>query len=251
MQDITNPFHKLRLLLQKPRDNTYLFILSPPFSGSTMLYQILSTSPYVTKFSSEGQFIGPIKSIMRERPWDENKKMPWEKIKKAWHKKWDLRKPFLAEKSPPNLLRAKVIEEQFQPSYFIILMRNPYAFCEGFTRRKGESYEEAAKFWIKCALFQKKNINELSSHLFISYEELVEYPNDVKQNILAYLPGLYDISVDQPFKAKTIEGTISTNIKNYNEKKIRKLPKNAIQTINQTLLSYKDLVNDFNYNLIQ
>ena len=37
--------------------------------------------------------------------WDNNVRLPWEKIKTVWHKYWDLSKPILLDKSTPNIMK--------------------------------------------------------------------------------------------------------------------------------------------------
>lgn len=136
----------------------YLFVLSPPFSGSTLMQKLLATSKNVSSFRGEGQFVESVKDIMRSDPWDVNKKMPWDFIKKEWHKKWDLNKSILVEKSPPNILRGIEIEKVFKPLYCIAIIRNPYAFCESIVRRRKSEIKDGAEFWIKCAKHQIYNI---------------------------------------------------------------------------------------------
>ena len=74
---------------QKP-SHTYLFILSPPGCGSTLLNVILSSSksvsvnnPYGTR---EGQRLPVVDAIMFEhdRRWDEKLDFDWEFIKKEF-----------------------------------------------------------------------------------------------------------------------------------------------------------------------
>ena len=136
----------------------YLFVLCPPYSGSTVLWKLLSTSPKVSALPREGQFLNTVKNIMRKNPWNPQRTFPWNVIKSKWEEVWDCSKPILLEKSPPNIIRAFEIEKVFSPAYFIAMIRNPYAFCEGFSRRNSTSMEDAAKFWVKCAEYQIKNI---------------------------------------------------------------------------------------------
>ena len=58
------------------KDHIYLFILSPPFSGSTLLNQIISSSKNVSCNNNigtrEGQTLPGVKKIMFDKKrWDE------------------------------------------------------------------------------------------------------------------------------------------------------------------------------------
>jgi len=79
--------------------NKHLFILSPPASGSTLLWRIIQTSPKVSAFPREGK--GLVKHILAGKDrWDPLKQIPWERVKRVWYEEWDLKKPILLEKSP-------------------------------------------------------------------------------------------------------------------------------------------------------
>ena len=61
--------------------NSYLFILCPPYSGSTLLWKIIATSGAVSTLPGEGQFLPEVSGIMRKKPWDVEEQYPWEEIK--------------------------------------------------------------------------------------------------------------------------------------------------------------------------
>jgi hypothetical protein len=46
--------------------NKYLFVLSPPYSGSTVLWGLLATSPETSTHPSEGQMLDGVKHIIRD-----------------------------------------------------------------------------------------------------------------------------------------------------------------------------------------
>lgn len=249
--NVNQLFKKIKLFLQLPSNNQYLFILSPPYSGSTLLYKLIGTSPHVSKFTFEGQFLVGVKSFFRKDPWNKNLKIPWNLVKLLWLIKWDLNKKFLAEKSPPHILRGKTIEKKFQPAHFITLIRNPYAFIEGMKRRQNLSIQKATAFWIKCAYFQRYNLENLTSNVFLSYEELVENPEEAKNKILKYLPGLETMNIEEDFNLKSIEGRKASSIKNLNSTKINELSSEELRTINKHLKEEEALLRYFNYELIE
>jgi len=233
--------------------NRFLFVLCPPFSGSTVLTRILMSSPNVSVnnhlSNNEGQFLPELSDIMRKSIWNVDAKYPWPTIKKVWQLYWDKTKPILLEKSPPNLIRALEIEEHFENAFFLISIRNPYAFCEGVIRRKVHDPITAAKFWLKCAVKQRQNHSELSQSFLITYEDLVDHPSDTCKKIIARLPDLSSLDYQSIFKVHNVENR-DCYLQNFNTTKIKNLSPSQIQSINSVLAGEENLLNYFGYKLI-
>jgi hypothetical protein len=72
--------------------HTYLFVLSPPYCGSTVLWRLLATSLAVSTHPTEGLSLDEVKHIMSEgpKPWDPQKIIPWMEIKEQWEQAWDM-----------------------------------------------------------------------------------------------------------------------------------------------------------------
>ena len=224
----------LRNLMFKHKQSKYVFILSPPYSGSTLLNEVLSTSNNVSSNnnlgSREGQTLPGVSRYMYDdvsSRWDKNKKIPWKTIKQQWSKYWDKTKTLLLEKSPPNIVRASVIEKEFIPSYFICMTRNPYAFSESLIRKNKISAEDAARFVVKCFKYQQFNIRHLNNIIFFSYESFVNNPEKIKRKLVSFLPELNDIRIRGNFFAHNYSGKKSEII-DYNISGIKRLTKNQI-----------------------
>jgi hypothetical protein len=56
--------------------SSYLFVLCPPYSGSTLLWKLLSTSANVSSLPQEAQFLPELKDIMRDSPWKADRALP-------------------------------------------------------------------------------------------------------------------------------------------------------------------------------
>lgn len=239
--------------LQNFKKHKYLFVLSPPFCGSTLVWRILSTSRNVSSLPNEGQFLPSVKKIMREGHWDEAKTMPWEYIKKQWMKEWDLTKPILLEKSPPNIMRAFEIEKCFKPSFFISINRNPYAFCEGWSRRRKTSCEIAVRWWVRFSKYQIRNINGLNYNRFFKYEDLIENTENISKQLSDFMPELSDINIYGRYKTKTVRtDKIVDNpiMLDLNVEKIRRLKKEDIEVITKVLKENLETLRFFNYELL-
>ena len=242
-------------LINKNKPHKYLFILSPPFCGSTLLNQLISTSKNVSCNNNigtrEGQTLPEVRNIMFENNrWDKNVSLPWKRIKTVWHKYWDLSKPILLDKSTPNIMRVNNIKEFFNPVSFICMVRNPYAQCEGIIRRNGKSAEFAAKFALNCLQYQKTNLESEKNLLFFTYEELCENKNHVVNKIILFMPDLKDIKSEQKFKAHNFKTSDKMKITNLNDEKIAKLSQKQLKTINSYFEKEIDLLNFFNYPII-
>jgi len=231
--------------------SSYVFILCPPYSGSTLLWKLVSTSSAVSSLPDEGQFLPEVEKWMRTDHWSDQTKMPWAEIKKAWNGYWDQDKPLLVEKSPPNLLRATEIAEHFDPSYFLIMVRNPYAHCEGLMRRNKDNARHAALFAVRCLRQQMKNAKELKDTLCLTYEELARNPAATAKKIEAFLPQLGELNYAQTFSLNSIDGVVQRGIVDLNQKKMRLLSVRDLKTINSVLEKNADVMDYWGYESIE
>ena len=237
------------------KKNQYLFILSPPFCGSTLLTEILSTSKNVSCNNNiglkEGQHLPEThKLLFTNDRWDPKKQIDWNKIKSIWHKYWDKSREILLEKSPPNICRALEINRVFKNSYYICLTRNPYAQIQSNIRRYQTDIISATKKYITYLKFQKNNIEMLENTILITYEELTNNPSKTKDKLSNFLNQLNDIKVDTKFKAHNVLKKKEMKITNLNKQSISLLSKNQIDTINSLIKNEEDLIKYFNYLFI-
>jgi len=147
-------------------------------------------------------------------------------------------------------VRASQLEESFPNSYFIISVRNPYAFCEGLSRRhlrNRGSYYNIAKFWIMCCRYQIRNIEELRNNIFLSYEDLTSNPEHTSKRIIEFVPDLDRISVEEQFAVFEK----SMKIANLNKQQISRLSDGDIYAINQVLKEHPDIMSFFNYMYLE
>lgn len=230
--------------------SSYLFVLCPPYSGSTLLWKLLSTSENVSSLPLEGQFLPELESIMREKSWDSSHVLPWPKIKRVWESYWDLNKPVLLEKSPPNLIRTPDILAHFQPVKFIIMVRNPYAQSEGLMRRNNWTAKRAANFSMMCLRTQLKNARELEDALVLTYESLVQNPAQACQEMAAFLPELDDMDHTASFEVHSIDGTLNRPITDLNTRKIASLPADTIASMNEIFEQHQETIADWGYTLL-
>ena len=231
----------------------YLFVLSPPFSGSTLLTEILGTSSNVSIFTTlnhEGQNIPELKKILLPNRWEPNR-ISWKYVKTVFEKNWNMAKPILVEKSPPNLLHAKYIEKYFPSPFFITLIRNPYAWCVGYKQRFPEkSYDSIANIWGLMAYYQKQNQN-LKKILHLSYEKLCDNPKESSTKIISFIPDIVDLHFDKQFRLISFDGYKQRPITNLNKRSIELLSENEIKLISDELRKNTDVMDFFNYEILK
>ncbi len=230
----------------------HLFILCPPSSGSTLMWKLLQTSPLVSAFGWEGQVLAKSQLFSRDR-WRAEKRIDWKAVRDRWNQAWDMSKPVLLEKSPPHLIRAGALAAQFPNSYFIIMIRNPYAFCEGVKRRwgarksilAGYSYFNLACFWAICARYQIKNQSSLENALLMSYEELTDRPEESSRRLVDFVPELERLDWEK--EISVFEKT--KPVTNLNDKQISRLSDGQLFEINLALKSVLGTLAHFGYSL--
>jgi Sulfotransferase family len=228
----------------------YLFLLCPPYSGSTLLWKLLSTSNSVSSLPDEGQFLPEVETMMRSNPWDPKRSLPWPEIKAIWESYWDLSKPVLLEKSPPNLIRALDIRTHFAPVKFIVMVRNPYAHSEGLMRRNNWSVNRAAHFSAMCLRTQLRNARELEDVLVLTYESLVQDPAKACQQLAVFMPALADVDRHASFQVHSIDGTIDRPITELNTKKIASLSPQTIASMNGVFEQYRETIEAWGYEFL-
>lgn len=225
--------------------HTYLFVLCPPFSGSTLLYRLLATSPRVStllghgNWAGEGQALPEVAPLMRASDprdnWDASRAMPWDQIRAIWERYWDLSRPVLAEKSPPNLCRAAAILDHFGRHgdvAFVGMMRSPYAV------------KQRAALWIEQANFQVQN-QALPRYLGLTYEELCADPAGVAARILAHVPEIG--SLDPELKGGDgVDGERGGALEDKTS-----LTRSLVEHRTRELEPHADLVQRFGYSLLR
>ena len=174
-----------------------------------------------------------------------------------WTKSWQNNSKYrtanprlLFEKSPPNLLRASLLEKVFSDSYFIIMVRNPYAVAEGIRRRNKHSLDRCIKHWISASEKQIENIKTLKNQTWFTYEQLCEDLQSIKKQLIEFIPKLDDLDMNRSVKVHSIQGTIESEIKNYNAEQISKLSTDDISLINSYLEKHQDVLHYFGYQLL-
>ena len=241
-------------MIQRPAaEHHFLFILCAPYSGSTLLHELVSTSSAVSANNifgtREGMSLPDVRQLVDYREeWNSAYAYPWPQIKERWLQYWDHSKPILLDKSPAAILRAEAIEQHFKPISFLALVRHPYAHVESLMRRNKLSLDEALQFSIQLLKAQHDNLKSRQRVLLVRYEDLVNKPAATCAAIEAFLPGLGPLEHSQKFKAHNQTGEPQV-LRNFNSISLKRLAPDQLQKMKDQLQEHQDILSNFGYSL--
>jgi hypothetical protein len=173
----------------------FLFLCGLHRSGTSPLFKILREHPRISGFrdtgvmEDEGQHLqtiyapasvygGPGKfGFSRRAHLTEGSKLVTpgnrELLFQQWSKHWDLGKPWLLEKSPPNLIRTRFLQALFPDSYFVVITRHPIAVTLATWKWAKSSLELLVRHWLECHRIFERDRTHLRHVLILRYEDLI------------------------------------------------------------------------------
>jgi len=186
-----------------------IFLTGLHRSGTSLLHEILRSHPDISGFHNtgfpedEGQYLqkvyktgndfgGPGKfafnpnSYMKEDhplATESNSKLIFEQ----WSKHVDTSSRYLIEKSPPNILRTRFLQEIFPNSKFILILRHPVAVSLATQKWTKQSTYHLMHHTLCAYEILFEDISHLKECLVIKYEDLVRSPQGVLQRIYQFL----------------------------------------------------------------
>lgn len=199
----------------------------------------------------EGQTLPTVRHILfdHDRRWDSGLEIDWRFVRSEWMKYWDHTTRVLIETSPPHLVRARALQQNFTSARFLVSWRNPYAHSERWIAR-GVPASEAAARAIDCLRFQHSNL-ELENALAIPYETVVDRPSDCVASILGFLPELESLDWAREFRAHNrSRGTGAGGLRNTNQTQIDRITPLQLSEINGIFEPERSLIEFFGYDFI-
>ena len=191
-------------------------------SGTTLLARLLAAHPEISGFSGTGvpadegqhlQSVYPPASVYggpgrfgfaQESHLTEASPLVSETsartIFEEWSPHWDLSRPVLLEKSPPNLLKTRFLQALYPASAFVVIVRHPIPVSVPTAKWRGtRRYDRMLEHWLRChALFEADREHLGRAHV-LTYEQLVGDPAGVLRGIFAFLE-LEPIPPSEPVK---------------------------------------------------
>lgn len=186
----------------------WVFIVGCYNSGTELLMHLLDAHPEISALPDEGQFLTdqlvcdyeiglPRMWTLREdvfRLSESDRGPDPNRLKREWMIRLDQSCSVFLEKSPPNMGRARWLQEHFHNAHFIALVRNGYAVAEGI-RRKAEPHHLpgnwpiglCARQWRRCHEILLQDAAHLERLEWLSYEDLTENTEDAIGRVLEFL----------------------------------------------------------------
>jgi hypothetical protein len=242
----------------------FLFIITPPYSGSTALSELLNTShrTMILQARGEGQWLVP--GLCEKDRWNSEKEVNYLSVKATWLSAYQQvnrltqNVDVVIEKSPPNMMRMEQLASQFRDYSFIANNRDPYANCASILYRRHDADDLSphkrkevlytlSKGWVMRSEKIKELISSLSAPL-LTYEEFCSNPSSVL-DILNTPRGVSDtINPGAEVKVKDYK---PQPVSSQNERQISKLTDEEIEHISESLSLNSELLDYFGYQLLR
>jgi len=179
-------------------------------SGTTLLARLLAAHPEISGFSGtgvpadEGQHLqsvyplaatyggpgrfgfAPESHLTEASPLvsPENARTIYEE----WSHHWDLGRPVLLEKSPPNLLKTRFLQALYPGSAFVVIVRHPIPVSIPTARWRGtRRYDRMFEHWLRCHDLFEADREHLGRVHVLNYEQLVREPAGMLREIFEFL----------------------------------------------------------------
>jgi sulfotransferase family protein len=188
----------------------FVFLAGLHRSGTTLLARLLAAHPEVSGFSDtgapadEGQHLqsvypsdheygrpgrfgfAPEMHLTEESPLvsEENARTLFEE----WSPHWDLSRPVLLEKSPPNLLKTRFLQALYPDSAFVVIVRHPIPVSIPTAKWRGtRRYDRMFEHWLRCHALFEADRERLDRVHVLHYEQLVNDPATMLRGIFEFL----------------------------------------------------------------
>jgi hypothetical protein len=178
---------------------SYLFVLGPNRSGTSILSKIIASSPNVSSLPYEGHHMNCWKGFnqknfskagvftLDEKILSLEESYDWICIKQCFENYWE-QKPIKHQKTPSDLCRVNLMEKHFNPCYWIANIRNPFSNALSIIKLRPErTVSEIGIHLNRCYEILEKQIQKKNVVLF-KYEDLCDSPEKTTKKILDFMP---------------------------------------------------------------
>jgi hypothetical protein len=175
-------------------------------SGTTLLASVLATHPEISAFQDTGAPMDEGEHLQTVLPTDEHHGGPGRfafsadahmtaifeadavALRAQWERYWDLSCPVLLEKSPPNLLRFRALQQAFPRSAFILIKRHPIPVS--LSTRKWTpalTMEQLLRHWVHAYDLASADVPFLRRVMVLHYEDLIGDPAGTLSGVADFL----------------------------------------------------------------
>jgi len=179
-------------------------------SGTSLLHRCIRDHPEASGFENtgapedEGQHLqsvyprafkygGPAKfGFAQQMRLDEDCQLATDenarKLFGEWSPHWDLTKPNLVEKSPPNVIKSRFLQRLFPEARFVFILRHPVAVTLATLKWKPRMpLSKFVEHWLTCHEKMRSDLDHLNHATVLRYEDFIADPNQTIADLFAFL----------------------------------------------------------------
>ncbi len=182
-----------------------VFICGLHRSGTSIFFKSLKQHPDISGFENtnvdedEGQFLQSVYPIAKkfggpgrfgfapEMHLTESSKLitPQNRdtLFREWSKYWNLDRPILVEKSPPNLIKTRFLQALFPQATFIVITRHPIAVALATKKWSYTSLQSLIHHWVHCHQLFEEDRPFLKRVYSFRYEDFIQDPNNILRQV--------------------------------------------------------------------
>ncbi|MFK8023809.1 MAG: sulfotransferase [Ilumatobacter sp.] len=123
-------------------------------------------------------------------------------LTEAWRPYWDLERPVLVEKSPPNMIMGRYLESIFPGSALVVIVRHPIVVALSTKKwAPRTSLSQLVEHWFVAHDLLRADAQRLDRLHVLRYEDLIAEPDSTLASVAEFIgldgtvdPGLLDAS---------------------------------------------------------
>jgi hypothetical protein len=104
-----------------------------------------------------------------------------------WKRHWNLKRPILLEKSPPNLIRMRFLQAMFPGCFFIMMIRHPIAVSYATQKWSNTTLHSLVKHWLLCHEAMERDREKIENLFVLKYEDFVADPDGHLGRLYSFL----------------------------------------------------------------
>lgn len=109
------------------------------------------------------------------------------RLSSDWSPHWDLDRPLLLEKSPPNLVRMRYLQAAFPGARFVLLLRHPVVVSLAQKKGRRPSLDHLVRHWLAAHERAAADAGKVEHLFVVTYEQLTAAPDAVVARIHQWL----------------------------------------------------------------